>query len=324
MCVGGRRPKHISSENQLTLIQNRTSYPFGFFFLYDMGKVTWKSQYAQVPNLLLNDKRLTLKAKGLFGLMQSKSDDWNFSVSGLASICKESKDAISGAVQELEDYGWMQRVKYQDSKGHWDIEYKLFESPINVLPIKENPMTENPTTGNPLTENHINIVKKEKVNKDKERKTNLSICENSKNEFSPSEQSNNLLDVSLNEKKEKKNEKAQKPKSCDGDEPKSYDPSNYVDGIGDGELRDLVGVFYKKNPDKYETVMYKEFLAYWTELPIAGKNKKERWRHQKFFNLSGRLATWAGNFKKAFPAKQFTQSVDHIQKRCIEADNYDF
>lgn len=175
----------------------------------------------------------------------------------------------------------------------------------------ETPPVYNRTHYNSISNNNIN------------NNTNISICENSKNEFSPSEQSNNLLDVSLNEKKEKK-QKAQKPKSYDGDEPKSYDPSNYVDGIGDGELRDLVGVFYKKNPDKYETAMYKEFLAYWTELPIAGKNKKERWRHQKFFNLSGRLATWAGNLKKAFPAKQFTQPVDHIQKRCPEADNYDF
>jgi hypothetical protein len=169
----------------------------------------------------------------------------------------------------------------------------------------------NPTYNN-ISNNNIN-----------NNTSNISICENSKNEFSPSKQIEVDSNFSLNKNllKEKK-EKTQKTKSSAADEPKIYDPKNYVDGSGDGELRDLVGVFYKKNPDKYKPEMYKEFLAYWTELPINSKNKKERWRHQKFFNVSGRLATWAGNLKKEYAPKQYAPTKDLIHQRIQEADDY--
>lgn len=72
----------------------------------------------------------------------------------------------------------------------------------------------------------------------------------------------------------------------------------YVEGKGDGELHSMMSEFYHKNPDKYEAEMYQEFLRYWTA-PIqkgAGKGK-EKWRTMDTFQVSGRLATWAKNYK---------------------------
>lgn len=72
----------------------------------------------------------------------------------------------------------------------------------------------------------------------------------------------------------------------------------YVEGKGDGELHSMMSEFYHKNPNKYEAEMYQEFLRYWTA-PIqkgAGKGK-EKWRTMDTFQVSGRLATWAKNYK---------------------------
>lgn len=72
----------------------------------------------------------------------------------------------------------------------------------------------------------------------------------------------------------------------------------YVEGKGDGELHSMMSEFYHKNIGKYEAEMYQEFLRYWTA-PIqkgAGKGK-EKWRTMDTFQVSGRLATWAKNYK---------------------------
>lgn len=74
--------------------------------------------------------------------------------------------------------------------------------------------------------------------------------------------------------------------------------SEYVEGKGDGELHSMMSEFYHKNIGKYEAEMYQEFLRYWTA-PIqkgAGKGK-EKWRTMDTFQVSGRLATWAKNYK---------------------------
>ena len=42
--------------------------------------------YAIVYRAVAQDQRLTLKARGLFLLMQSLPEDWNYTISGLASV----------------------------------------------------------------------------------------------------------------------------------------------------------------------------------------------------------------------------------------------
>ena len=44
-----------------------------------------------ISNTHLRDKKLSLKAKGLLTLMLSLPDNWDYSVNGLAYICKEGK-----------------------------------------------------------------------------------------------------------------------------------------------------------------------------------------------------------------------------------------
>jgi hypothetical protein len=129
-------------------------------------KLKIKNRHGVTPNHLLNDNNISLKAKGLFAYIQSKPDGWSFSVEKISLQNKESLGAIKTAVNELESHGYLQRLKYQNEKGHWNIEYVLHESPLFENPLTENPSAENPSAENPtleipLTENHANNSKQD-------------------------------------------------------------------------------------------------------------------------------------------------------------------
>lgn len=115
--------------------------------------------FTMIDNTLFRDTRLSLKAKGLHSLMLSLPNEWEFTEMGLTALCKEGRDTIRSAIQELEQYGYLVRVKTRDSKGHIGIsEYELYDNPDN--PMTENPMLENPTLENPTQLNTNNINKR--------------------------------------------------------------------------------------------------------------------------------------------------------------------
>ena len=47
--------------------------------------------FTVMSNYHLQNKTLSLKAKGLLSFMLSLPDDWNFSISGLCAVCKVIK-----------------------------------------------------------------------------------------------------------------------------------------------------------------------------------------------------------------------------------------
>lgn len=62
--------------------------------------------FTVMSNHHLKNRNLTLKAKGLLSMILSLPDDWHYTTRGLASICKEGVDSISGAIKELEQAGY--------------------------------------------------------------------------------------------------------------------------------------------------------------------------------------------------------------------------
>jgi hypothetical protein len=145
--------------------------------------------YGMTPNNLLNNKEISLKAKGLFAFMQSKPEDWKFSGKLIATQCKESLDSILSGLKELEDFGYLQREKkitpkgfittyylheYVDNHNLTDLKNPRVENPVLEFPRRENPTLENPTLENPTLENPVSISnkeerKKELINKEIER-----------------------------------------------------------------------------------------------------------------------------------------------------------
>ncbi len=132
--------------------------------------------YTVMSNYHLRDKSLSLKAKGLLSQMLSLPEDWDYTLSGLAVINRESKDAIRSAVNELEKAGYIKRRQTTDAGGKFSAnEYVIYERPVTEeppaqplppkplppKPLSGFPTTDNPSTGKPSTENptQINIEK---------------------------------------------------------------------------------------------------------------------------------------------------------------------
>ena len=89
-------------------------------------RVNKNVNYTVMSNHHLQDKRLSLKAKGLLSYMLSLPDDWDYSLKGLTVGCKDGLDSVRTAVLELEERGYVRRQKVRNAKGQIIDEVKSY------------------------------------------------------------------------------------------------------------------------------------------------------------------------------------------------------
>ena len=107
--------------------------------------------YTVMSNYHLRDMSLSLKAKGLLSLMLSLPENWDYTMKGLARICKDGIDSISGGIRELEAHGYLIRARVRGANGQLgSIEYTILEQPKAPSPTQEKPIWENPIQANPM------------------------------------------------------------------------------------------------------------------------------------------------------------------------------
>ena len=98
------------------------------------------------------DGRLSLEARGLFALMVSLPEDWEYTVSGLAVKAGCGREKVRRLLKELQSVGYLIREQSHDSGGK-------FGGNVYVLQ-DEAPLPENPSNGEaenaPLPENTVN------------------------------------------------------------------------------------------------------------------------------------------------------------------------
>ena len=141
-------------------------------------RVEHNEHYTVMSNEHLRDPRLSLRAMGLMSRMLSDSDNYQHSIAGLAAVCREGRDAVRKALQELEEAGYLVREQTRKGGSFSACDYTLYEhsrrpreeeriATASVRtglamtkeegggdsPLTENPSTVNPTTGNPTTVN---------------------------------------------------------------------------------------------------------------------------------------------------------------------------
>ena len=93
--------------------------------------------YTVMSNHHLQNKSLSLKAKGLLSLMLSLPEDWDYTTKGLARICKDGVDSICATVRELEGAGYIVRARERHADGTLGgIEYTILEQPRESEPPK--------------------------------------------------------------------------------------------------------------------------------------------------------------------------------------------
>ena len=140
--------------------------------------------YTVMSNHHLRDMSLSLKAKGLLSLMLSLPENWDYTMKGLARICKDGIDSISGGIRELEEHGYLIRERVRGANGQLgSIEYTILEQPKEPTPAQEKPIRENPVQANPTL---VTPVQEEPAQLNKDRSSN----EPSRTDLSSTEISN--------------------------------------------------------------------------------------------------------------------------------------
>ena len=132
-------------------------------------RVEKNKNYSVMSNTPLQDKNLSLKAKGLLALVFTLPEDWEYSINGVCKIVKESKAAVMTAFDELEKFGYLKRERNRAKGGKFaGFTYVFYETPQETKseeectdieePYSEKPYTEKPYTENP-TQQNTNITK---------------------------------------------------------------------------------------------------------------------------------------------------------------------
>lgn len=125
--------------------------------------------YTVLPNGILRDTGLSLKTKGLFAIILSLPEGWDYSVAGLATVAGCGRDAIRGALKEMEAAGYLTRQRAHGEGGKFtgvvytirDTAGPLSGNPTmdDPAPLSGNPTTDNPTTVFPTSENPTQLNK---------------------------------------------------------------------------------------------------------------------------------------------------------------------
>ena len=125
-------------------------------------KIEKKNNYIVVPNSILRDKRISIKARGLLVIILSLPPKWKLTVSGLVTVTGAGETAVRAGLRELEKYGYVQCMRARDSKGRIGcMDYIIREVPLN----EENPKVENPKVEKPELEN-LGVVSTDIVSTD--------------------------------------------------------------------------------------------------------------------------------------------------------------
>ena len=102
-----------------------------------------KERFSIVDNKVIEDERLSFKARGLLIYMLSKPDDWKFYTEELAK--RSNKDGISAiktALNEIEDAGYLTRKQGHKKNGQFTIQDWILTDTSTNSPQVEKPLAE--------------------------------------------------------------------------------------------------------------------------------------------------------------------------------------
>ena len=130
--------------------------------------------FSSLPNELLNHAKISLAAKALYAFMRGKPSNWNFTIRSMAKQLKEGETAITTALNELKQFGWLSYVKRSDGKGvyhlFWSPQTETGASPKPENPVLDEPEPEKPNQGFTMKGKSQRISNKEPIVKQIDKK----------------------------------------------------------------------------------------------------------------------------------------------------------
>lgn len=112
--------------------------------------------FVQMHKFPINDERLSFKSKGILLYLLSKPDDWQVYEVDLQQHADDGKTSVSNGIQELMEYGYIEREIRRNDKGHFKgYDYRVYEVPpengFSDIGLSENGKPD--TTNNKFTNN---------------------------------------------------------------------------------------------------------------------------------------------------------------------------
>jgi hypothetical protein len=83
-----------------------------------------QSNFTQVSNVVLNDKNLSWKAKGVYAYLYSKPDGWDFSSNRICNDSSDGRKTVLSALKELETAKYLTRKKLGNGRVEYNLDIK--------------------------------------------------------------------------------------------------------------------------------------------------------------------------------------------------------
>lgn len=124
-------------------------------------KAKQSKRFTVIPNDVLEDKELSLKAIGLLCFLLKLPEDWNVHKSRLHTMVKDGRDSVMSAFEELQDRGYVRVEKVRNEKKQFlGYNYFIFSernaenqnTGFQETAKKEDKKKVKPTTGKPVSE----------------------------------------------------------------------------------------------------------------------------------------------------------------------------
>lgn len=114
-------------------------------------RVQKTERYSVISNAILEDKRLSYKAKGILVYLLTKPNDWKARIRDISNNSTDGRDSVLSGIRELKECGYIEQVKRRDKHGKiFATETVIREEPLHRNPPNQakKPETDNPVVGN--------------------------------------------------------------------------------------------------------------------------------------------------------------------------------
>lgn len=88
-------------------------------------RVQKQKNYVVINKTAFEDKSLSFKAKGIFGYLMSKPDNWTTNIKDLQKNSADGRDSIYAGLKELREHGYLIKIAKRNLKGQFDWEISL-------------------------------------------------------------------------------------------------------------------------------------------------------------------------------------------------------
>ena len=143
-------------------------------------KAKQQTNFTIIPNAILEDSRLSLKAIGLLCYILRLPEDWIIHKTNLHKNLKDGRDSVGKAFEELIQCNYVDQEIIRTSGRFYGYNYTVYDTPTEKNPVTEEPFTDiqetapftekpfpvNPITEKPISENPLLISTNNTNNED--------------------------------------------------------------------------------------------------------------------------------------------------------------